>query len=243
MLNPAAPPAPAPALPASLAAPLRSLDLAGLVHDVVGVDASLEAIDMARKSAVERTVANADFVVADIHDLPFADSSFDVVYGHQVLQHLSDPVAALEEAYRVLRPGGLVAVRDADYGTMVHTPHDPHIDRWLDLYHRLAAHNGAEPDAGRHLTNWVSLAGFKDLATTTSTWTYATPESASAWCDLWVSRLTEARMGRDLRTVGLADDASIDEMVAGWSAWAASEQPFFAFLHGEVIGSRPPEPS
>ena len=56
------------------------------------------------------------FEVGDVYALAAADDSFDVVHAHQVLQHLTDPVAALREMARVCRPGGVIAVRDVDYG-------------------------------------------------------------------------------------------------------------------------------
>ena len=46
------------------------------------------------------------FQVADAYELPFADDAFDVVHAHQVLQHLTDPIAALREMRRVTRPAG-----------------------------------------------------------------------------------------------------------------------------------------
>ena len=58
-----------------------------------------------------------------------ATATFDVVHAHQVLQHLSDPVAALTEMRRVSRPGGLVAARDGDYGGFFWFPEDPGADR------------------------------------------------------------------------------------------------------------------
>lgn len=212
-----------------------TLDLAGLVNDVVGIDAATEAIDHARAAQELRGVDNAVFVTGDVYELPFDDDVFDVVFAHQVLQHLAEPVRALREARRVVRPGGLVAARDADYGTMVHDPHEPRIDRWLDLYHRLARANGGEPDAGRMLARWFEAAGFVELNVTTSTWTYHQREAVLTWRDLWVSRLTVARFGELALETGLADQAALDEMAAGWEAWAASPTAFFAFLHGEVV--------
>lgn len=47
-------------------------------------------------------------VIADVHDLPFADSTFDAVIGVAVLQYLPDPQRAMAQVHRVLRPRGLV---------------------------------------------------------------------------------------------------------------------------------------
>jgi ubiquinone/menaquinone biosynthesis C-methylase UbiE len=222
-----------------------TLDLAGQVAFAVGVDAAPAAVHRARHDASMRGVGNCEFIVADVYRLPFADSTFDVVFAHQLLQHLRDPVAALREAGRVLKPAGIVAVRDSDYGTMVHDPHQPLLDRWLALYCELARRNGGEPDAGRMLARWVGAAGFTGLRPSTSTWTYATPEAVEHWRALWTSRLSDARMGEDAVRLGLATRTELQDLAAAWDRWARSPHPFFAFLHGEVVAmkSAPNAPS
>ena len=50
---------------------------------------------MARAAARDAGVTNATFEVASVYDLPHPDDRFDVAHAHQVLQHPSDPVAAL----------------------------------------------------------------------------------------------------------------------------------------------------
>lgn len=215
-----------------------TLDLGEWVAATVGLDSAPEVIARAEDEAAGRGSTNARFEVASLYEIPFADDSFDVVYAHQVLQHVAEPLDALREAHRVLKPDGILAVRDADYGTMVHDPHEPQIDRWLELYYLLARGNGGEPNAGRMLAGWVQAAGFVDITVSTSTWSYTSPEAIESWRLLWTSRLLEARMGRALVSKSLATSREVEEMAAGWDRWAAATRPFFAFLHGEVLARK-----
>ncbi len=86
------------------------------VAEVTGVDLSPVFLSRARELAAG--MAHLHFVEADGRSLPFADASFDVVIFHTVLCHLPGPKRALSEAFRVLRPGGWLAVFDGDYATM-----------------------------------------------------------------------------------------------------------------------------
>lgn len=89
---------------------------------LVAVDVAEDVLPMARAAARDAGVTNATFEVASVYDLPHPDDRFDVAHAHQVLQHLSDPVAALRELRRVVKPGGLIAIRDADYASMLSHP-------------------------------------------------------------------------------------------------------------------------
>jgi ubiquinone/menaquinone biosynthesis C-methylase UbiE len=61
----------------------------------------------------------ADALAADAHSLPFEPDSFDGAWADRAFQHLADPVAALGEMVRTVKPGGRVVVADPDYGTQV----------------------------------------------------------------------------------------------------------------------------
>lgn len=193
---------------------------------VVGIDQAPEAIAAARRLAEDENVPNVRFEAASVYELPYDDESFAVVYGHQILQHLADPVAALREAARVLEPGGYIAVRDADYGTMTHHPHDPALDEWLATYHEAARANGGEPDAGRRLGQWVRAAGFEHIHASASTWLYATPADRAGWAELWA--------GRHVR-----GEAGSEETAAAFARWAEHPDGWFAFIHGEVLARKP----
>jgi SAM-dependent methyltransferase len=216
-----------------------TLDLAQRVAPgtVVGIDADPGVLDLARRALTEGA-PNVRFTLGDAYALDFADATFDVVHAHQVLQHLSRPVEALAEMRRVLRPDGILAVRDGDYGGFVWWPADPLLTRWLDLYHRVTARNDAEADAGRHLPAWVRAAGFDEATVTTSTWTFADPESRRWWTELWAERTTSSAFAGQAVAYGLSDDDELAAIAGAWRQLGDTSEGFFATLHVEVLARR-----
>ncbi len=217
-----------------------TLDLATRVAPgaTVGVDAAPDVIAQADQLRRGSGASTVTFVTADVYALDFEDASFDVVHAHQVLQHLTDPVAALREMRRVLRPGGTLAVRDGDYAAFAWAPADPLLDRWLDLYHQVTARNGAEADAGRHLLGWVRSAGLTDVRASSSTWTFADPESRTWWGGLWADRTRLSSFAHQAVAHGLTDGDELAAIASAWHRWAAHPDGFFAALHGEVLARR-----
>lgn len=213
-----------------------TLDLAAAVTPgrTVGLENTPAPLVTARANGAERGDATTEFVEGDAYDLPLPDDSFDVVHAHQVLQHLTDPVAALREMARVARPGGLVAVRDADYAAMAWYPESAELDRWLDLYRSIARGNGAEPDAGRRLRAWAQTAGLRDIEVSTTCWTYATPESAQWWGDSQAARVSGETFVRQACEHG-ADAAAVAAIAAGWQAWGRHPDAWFVIPSTEVL--------
>jgi ubiquinone/menaquinone biosynthesis C-methylase UbiE len=205
---------------------------------VVGIDNSPEAVELALRASHE--IDNITVESASVYQLPFADGSFDAAYGHQVLQHLADPVTALREIHRVLRPGGVIGVRDADYGSMTHHPPSESLASWLRLYQTVARANGGEPDAGRRLPEWVQAAGFTDLEVTSSVWTFATEPERRSWAQLWASRIMLPRFADRAVDLGICDRSEIGAIASGWHRWATESNGWFAFIHGEVVAVKPP---
>ncbi|ROS27782.1 methyltransferase domain-containing protein [Cellulomonas sp. PhB150] len=204
--------------------------------EVVGVDTSSAVIEIARAAAKDAQ-ANVTFDVADAYRLPFPADSFDVVHAHQVLQHLTDPVAALREMRRVTKPGGIVAVRDADYSGMTWFPRSTGLDEWLALYHEVTQANGAEADAGRRLLSWVREAGFDPagIAPSAGTWCYATPEDREWWAGLWADRSVASNFAAQAIEHGLADEVGLELLADAWREWGHQPDGWFTVLHGEVL--------
>lgn len=215
--------------------------LAQRVKQVIGLDISAKMVGSARLHVARLGITNATFRTGSAYHLPWDGEQFDVVYAHQLLQHLADPVRALREARRVLKPGGLVAVRDADYGTMVHGPTEPPLLRWRRLYHQVTAANGGECDAGRFLLSWVLEAGLVDPMVTTRTTTHATPEERRAWGELWAVRAVSSDFADHATRGGFATGNDLAEISAAFRRWADRPDGFWAYLHGEVLAVKPRE--
>ena len=214
-------------------------DLAARVPggQVTGIDAAADVLAEARAEAGRRGQANVRFETGDVYRLAFGDGTFDVVHAHQVLQHLSDPVAALAEMRRVCRPGGLVAARDGDYGGMFWYPEDPELAEWRELYRNVARALGGEPDAGRRMLAWARAAGFPEIAASASSWCYTGPADRAWWGESWARRLTESPFGDRAVEHGLATRDDLERLARAWRRWADSEDGWFFIPHGEIIGS------
>ncbi len=205
--------------------------------EVVGLDAAPAVLEHARAHVDEESVDNASFVVGDIYKLDEPDESFDVVYANQLLQHLTDPVRALREMRRVLKPGGLLAVRDADYQTMCPAPKFPEFNDWNELYHEVAYRNAAEPDAGRELPGWVRAAGFAELELHPNV-VALDGEEARIWGRTWSQRILYSSVADQAVEYGIAEASDLQRISEGWTSWAESESPFFMFAQMAVLARR-----
>ena len=220
-----------------------TIDLAARVApgEVIGIDRSEDVLEVARTEAADRGAeVNVRFALGDAYDLraqglDLADDSIDVVHAHQVLQHLTDPVAALREFRRVMSPEGLVAVRDSDYEAGALAPADPMLARWLELYGEVTRANDADANAGRHLLGWAQQAGFADVTFTTSTWTFAEPETRSWWGELWAERCLVSTFAEQALEYGLSDRAELEAIASAWRRWSQKDDGCAIIVLGEII--------
>jgi SAM-dependent methyltransferase len=202
---------------------------------VVGVDLQAAQIEQARALAAERGVNNLRFEVADIFRLPFADASFDVVFANAVLLHLHDPLAALREMRRVLRPSGVVGVRNPDFGTTIISPLTPLMDQRDALMWRVRKQTGL-PNGfmGRDHRRLLLEAGFVRTEATVSvncggslegTRRHAPFLKASFW-----------GLARRALAEGWVDQVAVDAMLAEVDTWAERPDAFYSQIWCAAVG-------
>ena len=213
---------------------------ADLAHRVapgltVGVDLADEVIELARARGEAAGLANVRFETGDVYALGFEDGAFDVAFAHQVLQHLTDPVAALVELRRVLRAQGLLAVRDADFAAFAWYPLDERLTRWMELYHQITRANRAQADAGRRLVSWVRRAGFDVVAATSANWTFHRRDERQWWGQLWADRVRHSQFAVQGLEYELTTVEELESIAAAFVQWADSEDGVFFAVNGEVL--------
>ena len=205
---------------------------------VIGVDLAESVIDVARLETAPRGLANLTFSTDDVYALSFDEGTFDVVHAHQVLQHLSDPVAALVQMRRVLRDDGMLAVRDADYGGFVWYPYNAVLERWMGLYHELTRINHAQADGGRHLVAWVHAAGFDDLEVTSTNWIYHRYEERRWWGELWADRVLHSSFAEQCLENGLTSNNELESISRAFLEWVEDEDGVFIVPSVEVLARK-----
>ncbi len=130
---------------------------------ITSIDISASSIEIARSKVESEGIANVEFMVADIFDLPFDDGSFDHIFMCFVLEHLPDPVDALKRLSRVLRDGGTMTVIEGDHGSAYFHPESKEASKAIDCLVKLQEMAGGNSKIGRQLYPLMSAAGFGSI--------------------------------------------------------------------------------
>lgn len=219
-----------------------TIDLAGAISPgaVVGVDLDQGQLDAATRAAHEAGLANVTFQVANATALPFDDATFDVVHAHTLLMHVSDAQAVLAEMYRVLRPGGIVAVADTFVDSWFVTgPDEVLLSRTFGILARVGTGGGGDWNRGKRLGPLLRAAGFERVRASAAYRTEGeAPDPASQGARL-AGLLSTAEIGGRIVDQELATRRELDEIISAWRRLGEHPDGFFLAAEGEALGCKP----
>ncbi len=203
--------------------------------EVVGFDFQESAIEAAKKSAASEGVNNVRFEVADVYDPPLPDASFDVAFFSGVLAHLEEPERALVIAFRLLKPGGLIAAVEPQKGSdWFAGPHSEHMKRIAEASVRTWR---SDPMLGLRLPALLRENGFIRVETAPG---YA-PALSSPKANLaLMERFShEPEMVERLIQMGIATSEDLPRLLEEIRVWGESEESVVAFAECRAIGWKP----
>jgi SAM-dependent methyltransferase len=129
---------------------------------LVSIDLAEDSVAAARRRVEQAGLTNVQLRQADIFALPFEPGSFDHVFVCFVLEHLAEPVAALEILREALRPGGTITVIEGDHGSTYFHPDSAAAYDAIRCQVELQRAAGGDSNIGRRVYPLLVEAGFDD---------------------------------------------------------------------------------
>jgi protein-L-isoaspartate O-methyltransferase len=130
----------------------------------MSIDLSKDSIGEAKKLIHSLHIENVEFRQADIYNLPFKGEEFDSVIICFVLEHLHDPVKALNELKRVTKKGGTMIVIEGDHGSTFFYPDSKYAHSAIDCQINLQSQNGGNSNIGRELYPLLKSVGISAIS-------------------------------------------------------------------------------
>jgi arsenite methyltransferase len=135
---------------------LLSAQRVGPTGKAYGLDMTDEMLDLARRNQAKAGLSNVEFLKGDIEQIPLPNHAVDVIISNCVINLSGEKERVLKEAFRVLRPGGRLAISDI----VVRGPIPAEIKRSLELWAGCVAGALAEHEYQTLLTR----AGFRNVS-------------------------------------------------------------------------------
>lgn len=128
---------------------------------IVSIDISESSVVEARKKVADAGYANVSFHRGDVFELPFRPESFDHIFVCFVLEHLSQPIEALESLKKILKPEGTITVIEGDHGSTYFYPDCAAAHQAIQCQVELQKQAGGNADIGRALYPPPMRCGFQ----------------------------------------------------------------------------------
>ena len=203
----------------------------------VSVDISPESLARAQERVSEAGYPNVTFRQADICSLKFPAETFDHVFVCFTLEHIPDPLVALDNLRKVLRPGGTITVIEGDHGSAIFYPDTPAAHHVINCLVTLQRQAGGNALIGRELEHLLADSGFVDIYISPRQ-TFASqtiPRSSEAVKKIFIAMIEGVR--EQAIAGGLADPEAWDSGIR--DLYRTTEQNgMFCYTFFKAVGRR-----
>lgn len=204
---------------------------------VVGVDLSAHSLQRARKLSAEQGIGNVTFEQHDLRQLPFADGAFDAVFMHAVLQHVGNPEAVLRELKRMMKPGAVIGIGDADFDGALHWPDDPLLTRSHDITAAIRPEGDAR--VGKRLRALLVDAGFANVVASVVGGADGDVQTVAWNGEAAARRFAEEPFIAYAEAIGVSTRAEMLAISEAWRGWSRHPGAFAARFWCQAIGFKP----
>ncbi len=130
---------------------------------ITAIDLSDTSLAKAKETVRQEGISNVEFEKADIFNLPYGPETFDHIFICFVLEHLENPVEALEKLKGVLKDGGSITVIEGDHGSFYCHPQSPEASLAVDCLIKIQKSMGGDSLIGRRLYPLIVQAGLSQV--------------------------------------------------------------------------------
>ncbi|HZN53864.1 MAG TPA: methyltransferase domain-containing protein [Candidatus Polarisedimenticolaceae bacterium] len=209
---------------------------------VVGIESSPEQLAAARRLAdADGEGSLMDLRAGDALSPPLSEEewgTFDLVHARFLLEHLTDPGAAVRVMVRAARPGGRIVLEDDDHDVLRLWPEVPEFQAVWSAYQRALEAIGCDPWIGRRLPELLHDAGAPPVR---SSWIPFGACAGSAAFPGTIANVLGILTGARATIVGRGgvDDRAFDRGLTALSAWSESPGASFGYAIAWAEGTRP----
>lgn len=201
----------------------------------IGVDREIAQTAPTAEAAQREALTTLRFEAGDIYSLDYPDEFFDAVFGSAVLGSVAYPERVVKEMLRVLKPGGIIGLKEFDHGGDIIYPQTQVIERSIELYHRLRAENGHEPYAGRRLKAYLSAHGCRVDYVRALYDQASDPQALAAYVER-NNQLFIDILGPQYEALGWCTAAELDESIQEWRVFAQHPAAIYLACWFEAVG-------
>ena len=208
---------------------------------VDAVDVEDSQVKATSDEAARRGIETVHARNGNATELPFEDRVFDVVHCHNVLVHVPSPEVAVREARRVLKPGGMLSVREIDCERSFFHP-DPGggLAKAWEILTATLMHDDKQPLVGRELGRLTGEGGFGLRHHSMSFSVYRGERRRACVLELARHWTTTESTGGIAVQYGCAGPEDLQRIREATEAWAQDPYGICAVAYGEVIGEKKP---